>query len=69
MSGSSSRSNSYLGSRAVAGPHIASAPTIYNAQVAIREAIVAYASAIGTIDPVTFHVENWRLVRGGVPVL
>ena len=32
------------------------------------EAIVAYASATGVIDPADFHVENWRLVRAGVPV-
>jgi 2',3'-cyclic-nucleotide 2'-phosphodiesterase/3'-nucleotidase len=40
----------------------------YNAQVAIREAIVSYASSTGTIDPADFHVENWRLVRNGTPV-
>ncbi|REJ04831.1 bifunctional metallophosphatase/5'-nucleotidase [Microbacterium bovistercoris] len=49
-------------------PHIATAPVIYNAQVAIREAIVATASAEGTIDPKNFHVENWRLTRAGTPV-
>ena len=60
--------NNYRQSGGGGFPHIASAPVVYNAQVAIREAIVAYASAAGTIDPATFHVENWRLVRGGVPV-
>ena len=39
-----------------------------NAQVAIREAIVQYASDAGVIDPKDFHVVNWKLVRGGVPV-
>ncbi len=49
-------------------PHIAAAPVVYNAQVAIREAIVAFASATGVIDPAGFAVENWKLVRAGVPV-
>ena len=60
--------NNYRQSGGGGFPHIASAPVVYNAQVAIREAIVAYASAQGTIDPATFHVVNWRLVRNGVPV-
>ncbi|WP_136708028.1 5'-nucleotidase C-terminal domain-containing protein [Agromyces sp. H66] len=60
--------NNYRQSGGGGFPHIASAPVVYNAQVAIREAIVAYASAQGTIDPADFHVENWRLVRNGTPV-
>lgn len=60
--------NNYRQSGGGGFPHIATAPVVYNAQVAIREAIVAYASAQGTIDPTSFHVENWRLVRDGVPV-
>ncbi len=60
--------NNYRQSGGGGFPHIATAPVVYNAQVAIREAIVSYASAAGTIDPATFHVENWRLVRNGTPV-
>ncbi|GII55473.1 multifunctional 2',3'-cyclic-nucleotide 2'-phosphodiesterase/5'-nucleotidase/3'-nucleotidase [Planotetraspora thailandica] len=60
--------NNYRQSGGGGFPHIAGAPVVYNAQVAIREAIVAYASAAKTIDPSTFHEENWRLVRNGVPV-
>jgi len=60
--------NNYRQSGGGGFPHIAAAPVVYNAQVAIREAIVAYASEQGTIDPATFHVENWRLVRNGTPV-
>jgi 2',3'-cyclic-nucleotide 2'-phosphodiesterase/3'-nucleotidase len=60
--------NNYRQSGGGGFPHIATAPVVYNAQVAIREAIVAYASAQGTIDPQTFHVVNWKLVRHGVPV-
>ena len=61
--------NNYRQSGGGGFPHIATAPVVYNAQVAIREAIVSYASEAGTIDPATFHVENWRLVRNGTPVL
>ncbi|MDX6431407.1 MAG: 2,3-cyclic-nucleotide 2-phosphodiesterase / 3-nucleotidase [Streptosporangiaceae bacterium] len=60
--------NNYRQSGGGGFPHIAAAPVVYNAQVAIREAIVAYASAAKTIDPSTFHVENWKLVRDGVSV-
>ncbi|MCO5995562.1 bifunctional metallophosphatase/5'-nucleotidase [Actinoallomurus rhizosphaericola] len=60
--------NNYRQSGGGGFPHIATAPVVYNAQVAIREAIVAYASAAKTIDPATFHEENWRLVRDGAPV-
>ncbi|MDR7189620.1 2',3'-cyclic-nucleotide 2'-phosphodiesterase/3'-nucleotidase [Microbacterium sp. BE35] len=60
--------NNYRQSGGGGFPHVATAPVVYNAQVAIREAIVAYASATGVIDPADFHVENWRLVRAGTPV-
>ncbi|MBM7505128.1 bifunctional metallophosphatase/5'-nucleotidase [Agromyces aurantiacus] len=60
--------NNYRQSGGGGFPHIATAPVVYNAQVAIREAIISYASAAGTIDPADFHVENWRLVRNGTPV-
>ncbi|MDR2998740.1 MAG: 5'-nucleotidase C-terminal domain-containing protein [Microbacterium sp.] len=60
--------NNYRQSGGGGFPHITTAPVVYNAQVAIREAIVAYASDAGVIDPKDFHVENWRLTRAGTPV-
>ena len=60
--------NNYRQSGGGGFPHITTAPVVYNAQVEIRQAIVTYASEAGTIDPATFHVANWRLVRAGVPV-
>ena len=60
--------NNYRQSGGGGFPHIAAARVVYNAQVAIREAIVAYASETGVIDPSEFHVVNWRLVRAGTPV-
>ncbi|QKW33354.1 5'-nucleotidase C-terminal domain-containing protein [Actinomadura sp. NAK00032] len=60
--------NNYRQSGGGGFPHITTAEVVYNAQVAIREAIVEYASAAGTIDPAAFHTENWRLTRDGTPV-
>lgn len=60
--------NNYRQSGGGGFPHIATAEVVYNAQVAIREAIVEYASTAGTIDPAAFHVENWRLTRDTTPV-
>lgn len=60
--------NNYRQSGGGGFPHVTTAPVVYNAQVAIREAIVQYASDAGVIDPKDFHVVNWKLVRGGAPV-
>lgn len=60
--------NNYRQSGGGGFPHITTAPVVYNAQVAIREAIVQYASDAGAIDPVEFHVVNWRLTRADVPM-
>lgn len=60
--------NNYRQSGGGGFPHITAAPVVYNAQVAIRDAIVAYATAAGAIDPADFHVVNWQLTRGGTPV-
>jgi 2',3'-cyclic-nucleotide 2'-phosphodiesterase/3'-nucleotidase len=60
--------NNYRQSGGGGFPYINAAPVVYNAQVSIREAIVAYAAAAGTIDPTTFWDVNWRLVRNAIPV-
>ena len=60
--------NNYRRSGGGGFPHVSEAPVIYNAQVEIRQALIDYASAAGTIDPSTFFVSNWRLVREGEPV-
>ena len=41
---------------------------VYNAQQEIRQLLIDWAQARGTIDPADFFVPNWRLVRAGVPV-
>ncbi|MFC4052850.1 bifunctional metallophosphatase/5'-nucleotidase [Actinomadura syzygii] len=60
--------NNYRQSGGGGFPNVTAAPVVYNAQVAIREAIVEYAAKAGTIDPAAFHVVNWKLVRDGTPV-
>lgn len=41
---------------------------VYNAQQEIRQLLIDWAQARGTIDPADFFQQNWRLVREGVPV-
>ncbi|WP_433384353.1 bifunctional metallophosphatase/5'-nucleotidase [Micromonospora sp. KLBMP9576] len=41
---------------------------VYNEQQEIRQLLIDWAQARGTIDPADFHQPNWRLVREGVPV-
>ncbi|WCN78720.1 bifunctional metallophosphatase/5'-nucleotidase [Micromonospora sp. LH3U1] len=41
---------------------------VYNAQQEIRQLLIDWAQAKGTIDPAEFFQPNWRLVREGVPV-
>jgi 2',3'-cyclic-nucleotide 2'-phosphodiesterase/3'-nucleotidase len=43
-------------------------PQVHNAQQEIRQLLIDWAQARGTIDPADFFVPNWRLVRAGVPV-
>ncbi|GAA1263375.1 multifunctional 2',3'-cyclic-nucleotide 2'-phosphodiesterase/5'-nucleotidase/3'-nucleotidase [Planotetraspora silvatica] len=60
--------NNYRQSGGGGFPGVTTAPVVYNAQVEIRQALIEYASASGTIDPATFADPNWKLVREGVPV-
>ncbi|MEU8817876.1 5'-nucleotidase C-terminal domain-containing protein [Actinoplanes sp. NPDC048796] len=41
---------------------------VYNAQQEIRQLLIDWAQAKGSIDPADFFVKNWQLVREGVPV-
>ncbi|MCE1178521.1 MAG: 5'-nucleotidase C-terminal domain-containing protein [Micrococcales bacterium] len=49
-------------------PHVKTAPVVYNAQVEIRQLIIDWVSAHGTIDPADFTTYDWHLVSGGNPV-
>ncbi len=48
-------------------PHISSAPVLVNQQTEIRQLLIDYVVAEGTVDPANFAENNWSLVRGGVP--
>jgi 2',3'-cyclic-nucleotide 2'-phosphodiesterase/3'-nucleotidase len=41
---------------------------VYNEQKEIRQLLIDWAQAKGTINPADFYQPNWRLVREGVPV-
>ncbi len=49
-------------------PHISTAPVLVNQQTEIRQLLIDYVVAQGTVDPADFAENNWHLVRGGVPV-
>ncbi|GIJ44945.1 multifunctional 2',3'-cyclic-nucleotide 2'-phosphodiesterase/5'-nucleotidase/3'-nucleotidase [Virgisporangium aliadipatigenens] len=59
--------NNYRRSGGGAFPGIVK-PQVYNAQQEIRQLLIDWAQAKGTIDPAEFYVPNWKLVRAGVPV-
>ncbi|WP_422391295.1 bifunctional metallophosphatase/5'-nucleotidase [Arthrobacter sp. N1] len=50
-------------------PHIATAPVLVNQTTEIRQLLIDYLIAEGTIDPSTFFEENWKLTRDGLPVV
>ncbi|MFI5912817.1 bifunctional metallophosphatase/5'-nucleotidase [Dactylosporangium sp. NPDC051541] len=41
---------------------------VYNAQQEIRQLLIDWAQAKGSINPADFFVPNWKLVREGTPV-
>ncbi len=61
--------NNYRRSGGGAFPHVSTAPKVYDEQLEIRQLLIDTAQATGTIDPADFAVDNWRLVRDGVPLL
>ncbi|PZG13960.1 bifunctional metallophosphatase/5'-nucleotidase [Nonomuraea aridisoli] len=60
--------NNYRQSGGGGFPHVTGAEVVYNAQVEIRQALIEYATAQGTIDPADFAVPNWKLTRDGAPL-
>ncbi|GAB3593118.1 5'-nucleotidase C-terminal domain-containing protein [Angustibacter peucedani] len=49
-------------------PHTTTAPVVYNRQVEIRQLLIDWATAKGTIDASTFASVDWRLVVDGTPM-
>jgi 2',3'-cyclic-nucleotide 2'-phosphodiesterase/3'-nucleotidase len=49
-------------------PHTTTAPVVYNRQVEIRQLLIDWATAQGTIDSAQFASVDWRLVYAGTPM-
>lgn len=58
--------NNYRASGGGNFPHIASAPVVYNDLKEIRQLLIDWSLAKGTIDPADFYVPSWRLTINGV---
>ncbi|MEI8407826.1 MULTISPECIES: bifunctional metallophosphatase/5'-nucleotidase [unclassified Kribbella] len=50
-------------------PHIKTAPVVYNRQVEIRQLMIDYVIATGTVNPTAFHTGDWSLVSSGAPIV
>ncbi|MFC4030409.1 bifunctional metallophosphatase/5'-nucleotidase [Streptomyces polygonati] len=49
-------------------PHVAAATSVWSSSDEIRNTIIAWVQAHGTIDPSSFGGDTWRLTRAGVPL-
>ncbi|MFD4671194.1 bifunctional metallophosphatase/5'-nucleotidase [Lentzea sp. NPDC058450] len=50
-------------------PHVAAAPVLHNQQQEIRQLLIDWVKAAGSLDPAEFTGSDWRLVSGGEPVV
>ncbi|WP_285644766.1 5'-nucleotidase C-terminal domain-containing protein [Lentzea sp. NBRC 102530] len=50
-------------------PHVAAAPVLHNRQQEIRQLLIDWVKAAGSLDPAAFAGSDWRLVSGGEPVV
>ena len=60
--------NNYRQSGGGGFPAVAAAEVVYNRQNEIRQLLIDWVTAHGTIDPATFASVDWRLVSGGTPL-
>ncbi|WNI15068.1 bifunctional metallophosphatase/5'-nucleotidase [Actinacidiphila sp. ITFR-21] len=60
--------NNYRSSGGSNYPHVAAAPSVWSNSDEIRNTIIAWVQAHGTIDPTSFGGDEWRLTRAGVPL-
>ena len=60
--------NNYRASGGGNFPATSGNPAVYNAQVEIRQLIIDWVSANGTIDPSVFHTVDWALTYNGTPL-
>ncbi|MFJ8108857.1 bifunctional metallophosphatase/5'-nucleotidase [Streptomyces sp. NPDC096132] len=60
--------NNYRANGGSGYPHIASAGIAYSSTNEIRQLMIDYVTAKGTLDPADFAATNWRLTQDGTPV-
>ena len=60
--------NNYRQSGGGGFPHVATAPVVYNRQVEIRQLLIDWVTAHGTIDPAQFASSDWKLTSNGTPI-
>ncbi|MFF8605262.1 bifunctional metallophosphatase/5'-nucleotidase [Streptomyces sp. NPDC015346] len=60
--------NNYRASGGGAFPHVAGAPQLWADSDEIRNTIIQWVRAKGTVDPGQFASVGWKLTRDGVPV-
>ena len=60
--------NNYRSSGGSNYPHVATAQSVWSSSDEIRNTIIAWVQAHGTIDPSSFGGDEWRLTRAGVPL-
>jgi 2',3'-cyclic-nucleotide 2'-phosphodiesterase / 3'-nucleotidase len=60
--------NNYRQSGGGGFPAVATAPVVYNRQNEIRQLLIDWVTANGTIDPAAFASVDWRLVSNGQPI-
>ncbi|MEU5436958.1 5'-nucleotidase C-terminal domain-containing protein [Streptomyces sp. NPDC020719] len=60
--------NNYRANGGGGFPHVATAKQVWANSDEIRNTMIAWVKAKGTIDPAAFASVDWKLVRDGVPV-
>jgi 2',3'-cyclic-nucleotide 2'-phosphodiesterase/3'-nucleotidase len=60
--------NNYRASGGSGYPHISTAQIVYNGGQEIRQLLIDYLVASGSIDPTVFFTDNWQLTQAGMPV-
>ncbi|MGY6024192.1 bifunctional metallophosphatase/5'-nucleotidase [Streptomyces spinosirectus] len=60
--------NNYRANGGSGYPHIATADIAYSSTNEIRQLMIDYVTAKGTLNPADFAVTNWRLTQAGTPV-
>lgn len=60
--------NNYRANGGSGYPHIAAADIAYSSTNEIRQLMIDYVTAKGSLDPADFAAANWQLTQNGTPV-